>query len=110
MKLPSASAAIVDERKISLYLLNPAHPDNGGKAAYFEALGFARSQPSVLAEAIRQAATGDILKSVPSPHGEKYLIDAFVTSPEGRVGPIRTIWIVDKGTTTPRFVTAYPRE
>ncbi len=30
------------EMRLSDYLPNPAHPDNGGKAAFFVALGFAR--------------------------------------------------------------------
>jgi hypothetical protein len=32
MKLPNADKAIIDREKIADYLLNPAHPDNGGKA------------------------------------------------------------------------------
>ena len=31
---------IVEEEKITEYLLNSAHPDNGGKAAFFQKLGF----------------------------------------------------------------------
>ncbi|HWH91799.1 MAG TPA: hypothetical protein VNV64_08385 [Candidatus Binatia bacterium] len=40
MKLPNADAAVVAQEKIRDYLLNAAHPDNGGKAAFFVALGF----------------------------------------------------------------------
>ena len=32
MKLPNAHLAVVEERKVVDYLLNAAHPDNGGKA------------------------------------------------------------------------------
>ena len=32
MKLPNAHLAIVDQETIVDYLLNPAHPDNGGKS------------------------------------------------------------------------------
>ena len=35
MKLPNAERALVEREKIVNYLLNPAHPDNGGKAAFF---------------------------------------------------------------------------
>ena len=34
MKLPNAHLAIVQQEKVKEYLLNPAHPDNGGKAAF----------------------------------------------------------------------------
>jgi hypothetical protein len=40
MKLPNADRAFVAQEKIRDYLLNAAHPDNGGKAAFFMALGF----------------------------------------------------------------------
>ena len=42
-RLPNAAAACVDTRKLGEYLLNPAHPDNGGKAAFFVSRGLARS-------------------------------------------------------------------
>lgn len=35
MRLPNAQNAVVDREKIADYLLNPAHPDNGGKAKFF---------------------------------------------------------------------------
>src|SRR5438128_2782287 len=40
MNLPNANLAIVDREKITEYLLNAAHPDNGGKAAFFAGFGF----------------------------------------------------------------------
>ncbi|MDA1276056.1 MAG: hypothetical protein O2960_18725 [Verrucomicrobia bacterium] len=33
MKLPNAPQSLVSKEKIADYLLNAAHPDNGGKAA-----------------------------------------------------------------------------
>jgi len=38
MKLPNANNANVEREKIVDYLLNPAHPDNGGKAEFFGTL------------------------------------------------------------------------
>jgi len=35
MRLPNAHFAVVDREKITEYLLNSEHPDNGGKAAFF---------------------------------------------------------------------------
>lgn len=40
MNLPNAHLAKVDRQKIADYLLNSAHPDNGGKANFFLGLGF----------------------------------------------------------------------
>ena len=44
MKLPNAAHAIVPERKVTLYLLNPAHPIGGSKATFFLHFGFTAGQ------------------------------------------------------------------
>ncbi len=58
MKVPSAHMAVVEREKITAYLLNPAHPDNGGKAAFFRLLGFSRKSgqryPRLFASSLRQ--------------------------------------------------------
>jgi hypothetical protein len=56
VKLPNADHALVDRDKITEYLLNPAHPDNGGKAKFFKALGFRRNDWQVLASALGNLA------------------------------------------------------
>ena len=38
--LPGAHAAVVPDAKARDYLLDPGHPGNGGKAAFFNAFGF----------------------------------------------------------------------
>jgi len=40
MNLPNATLAVVERQKITQYLLNREHPDNGGKANFFIDLGF----------------------------------------------------------------------
>jgi len=40
VKLPNAERGLVEKEKITAYLLNPAHPDKGGKAQFFLSLGF----------------------------------------------------------------------
>lgn len=70
MKLPKAGKAVVEREKIKDYLLNAAHPDNGGKAAFFEGLGFRRDKWETLATALRAVATqAEITHSIESPHG-----------------------------------------
>jgi hypothetical protein len=109
MKLPNAHFALVEQSKIIEYLLNPAHPDNGGKALFFQSLGFRPEEWQVLADAFRKLAqTGAVSKSMESPHGCKYILDGHIETPSGRTSMVRTIWIVDRGVNTPRLVTAYP--
>lgn len=111
MKLPNAHLAIVDREKIADYLLNPAHPDNGGKAKFFLGLGFTVEQWQVFAEALRTlAAAFQVMEHVESPHGIKYILIGRIETASGRSPSVRTVWIVDKGNDKPRLVTAYPGE
>ena len=111
MKLPNADRAVVEREKLADYLLNPAHPDNGGKAEFFLALGFRREDWAKLAAALCSlAVVSPVLKSVASPHGCKYVLDGRIELPTGKSPKIRTVWIVDRGGEAPRLVTAYPQE
>ena len=111
MKLPKAELALVEREKITEYLLNPEHPDNGGKAEFFLALGFQRDDWEIMATALsRLAVTHAAAKSMESAHGKKYILDGVIETPLGKTPVVRTIWIVDSGETVPRLVTAYPHE
>ena len=104
----TAESAVVDRRKVLEYLLNAAHPDNGGKARFFEGLGFSGNDPSPLVAALGGVATsGEVVERVESPHGEKYLVDGPLESPTGRKPLVRTVWIMDRGEQAPRLVTAF---
>jgi len=56
------------------------------------------------------AETSEVNKKMESTHGQKYVLDGRIESPSGRTAVVRTIWIVDHGSDTPRLVTAYPHE
>lgn len=110
MKLPNAEHAIVEREKITQYLLNAAHPDNGGKAAFFEALGFHRGEPETLAKILQDLARKTkVAQTTTSSHGRKYVIIGQLKSPVGKEANVQTIWIVDKESDVARLVTAYPR-
>jgi hypothetical protein len=111
MKLPNAHLAIVEEEKITEYLLNSAHPDNGGKAAFFQKLGFNRGDWATFAEALRELAdAGEVTKNVESVHGTKYIVEGRLDTPSGKSPMVRSVWIVDRGLEAPRLVTTYPHE
>ena len=78
MKLRHAHLAAVERHNVVDDLLNSAHPDNGGKAQFFESLGFS-------------------VDGAVSSHTE---------SRQSRM--VRTVWIVDRGLNAPRLVTASP--
>lgn len=109
MNLPNAHLAVVDREKVVDYLLNPAHPDNGGKARFFFGLGFTVEQWQVFAEALRRlCGSFPVVQYEESPHGVKYIVIGRIETPSGPSPSVRTVWIVDKGNDNPRLVTAYP--
>jgi hypothetical protein len=111
MRLPNARLALVAREKIADYLLNAAHPDNGGKAEFFASLGFRREEWEVLARAFRELVVAtEVTEHLESAHGMKYILEGAIQTPSGKVPRVRTIWIVDWGRNCPRLVTAYPVE
>jgi hypothetical protein len=111
MNLPNREQAVVEPDKVRDDLLDVAHPDGFGKAAFFTAMGFQREAWEVLAEALRQVARDSpVTKNMTSAHGQKYIVDGIVLTPIGQKVIVRTIWIIDKGENRPRLVTAYPGE
>ncbi len=74
MNLPNADLAVVEHEKITQYLMNSAHPDNGGKAAFFSNLGFSERAWQTLASALLAIASSfPMTKSMESTHGIKYI-------------------------------------
>ena len=111
MKLPNAHLAVAEQEKICGYLLNAAHPDNGGKAAFFVGLGFHTENWRTLVTALRELAVScPAAKSLASAHGTKYIVDGRIRTPGSRMLWVRTVWIVDRGAEAPRLVTAYPHQ
>ena len=111
MRIPNVEHALVERHKIVDYLMNPAHPDNGGEAAFFLSCGFNLERWQELASAFaRLAVDFPIAKNMASQHGTKYILDGELRTPSGRSPRVRTVWIVDAGANTPRLVTAYPQD
>ena len=110
MRIPKADAVIIAKEKITDYLLNPDHPDGASKAVFFEAFGFSASAWETLAAALKRIGQENPVNAVASVHGRKYIVDGPLQTPSGRIVRVRTVWIIDDETETPRLVTAYPRD
>jgi hypothetical protein len=111
MKLPNQAQASVPEEKITAYLLSFIHRDGRHKAAFFTRFGFALDAWETLAMALRQhAADHEVAKVEDSPFGTRYVVEGTITAPDGRTPVIRSVWFINTGQDTPRFVTAYPLE
>lgn len=109
MRLPRAADAVVKEEKLTDYLLSATHPSGRSKARFFLQRGFRREDWEVFArELLRIAASEEVLETVSSPFGTKYVIDGYVQSPTGERSLVRTVWIIEAQDEVPHFVTAYP--
>jgi uncharacterized protein DUF6883 len=110
MRLPNGGNAFIAPLKLVGYLLSGTHPAGQSKAKFFRAIGFDESMlPAMQGGLLTIAKESAVIQVLTSSHGTKYIIDGPLSTPTGQVVSIRTIWIIDTGQDTPRFVTAYPR-
>lgn len=109
MKLPNSDKAIIPKEKLTDYLLSETHAGGRSKAKFFRSLGFNETNISLLEKHLLNLAVAqDVKVTSESIHGVKYVIEGDIHTPSRKVARIRTIWIMEPGQHTPRFVTAYP--
>ena len=95
MKLPNAALAEVPERKVTQYLLNPAHPAGGSKAAFFLRFGFTAADWRQLAAVlVRLAQENEVTETEQTRHGQRYVVDGRLLAPDGTSLNIRTAWFI----------------
>jgi hypothetical protein len=109
MKLPNVQSATVPERKVTHYLLNPAHPAGGSKAGFFLRFGFTVADWQQLADALlRHARENEVVETEKTPHGVRHVVEGRLQAPDGTNLNVRTAWYIHPGGDAPRFVTAHP--
>jgi len=109
MKLPSASHARIDERKVRGYLLSPTHPIGRSKARVFRALGFDQSNAHAFITEIRRIAIeGEVWAQKDTQFGRIYTVPGERSGPAGTT-QVLTVWIEEPGEPDLRLVTVWPR-
>lgn len=109
MNLPNAECATVPKRKITHYLLNPAHPVGGSKAIFFLRFGFTAARWTQMAEAlIHHARHNEVSSTETTLRGVRYAVDGPLPALDGTALNVRAAWFIDSGSTIPRFITAHP--
>jgi len=108
MKLPKGSILHIPDNKIAEYLLNPNHPDGKAKADFFLANGVDLSNSEYLKAALKQQLVdNEPMNLLRTTFGEKYVFESPIRFPNGKEHLIRSVWIMDRGSKTVNFVTAY---
>ena len=109
MHVPNREFAEVDLRKVTEYLLDPAHPVGAGKAAFFLAHGFRIDRPQELVFELLAVVKGfEVVSISETRHGRKFVVDGAIRAPDGRSPSVRTVWAIDVGRLNPRLITAFP--
>ena len=107
MTLPKGERAVVDERKLRAYCLNPQHPRGRNKARVFASVGIRQADSEELRTALLRAAINDEAQlSAANPYGQRYILDFDLARP-GRNVRIRSTWIVRIGEDLPRLTSCY---
>ena len=109
MFLPNRRNAVVDDRRLTQYLLAADHPRGRHKAVFFGRLGYWPLNADALrVELLRIAAVNEVAETTVTRYGTTYVIDGVIQNRAGGSVPLRTVWFIDRGAATPRLLTAYP--
>jgi len=109
MKIPNSDRAIIEQSKITDYLLNSDHKRGGSKAIILTQFGYPLEKWEQLESDIRKyhlSADVDIIKE--SAYGIRYEVREALLTPISRQLFVRTIWQVNTGTSYPRLITLVP--
>ncbi|WP_431729610.1 WXG100 family type VII secretion target [Verrucosispora sp. TAA-831] len=103
---PDFRSPDIDPKKITAYAMNPDHPVGKNK---YRVINSATGLGPDDAESILQQVRDGVRASSPlrgksDQFGERWSVDLPLSGPEGTI-IVRTAWILESGTSTPRMVT-----
>ena len=109
MIIPNAERAVVDIRKLRDYCLDPTHMEGKHKARLFAAAsGMTRDDAEDLRAALLQAVkTHEAKLGRRDEYGQRYLVD-FILEWRDKRAMIRSGWIIEHDSDTPRLTSCYP--
>jgi hypothetical protein len=109
VRLPNADQAVISPEKLRDYLLSPGHRRGSSKSEFFSALGYNRDRWVDLERHLREQHLVLDAEAVElTVWGVLYAIVGPIAGPSGEKAIVRSIWIIETGQGTPRFVPAYP--
>jgi len=109
MKLPNSKVAYIPREKLLGYLLSETHPVGKSKAKFFRKLGFDETNVNKLEGSLLAFAyTNDVEEVKETPYGVSYIINGSIKLPNRKTVTIKTVWFIETGKNSPRFVTAIP--
>ena len=108
-KLPYAEIAIIEGEKLRGYVLSSAHPVGRFKAAFFSRFGYSAENWEAFEGRLRELILSqDVTRVEETRYGRKFVVEGSLASLSGETVQIVTVWVILKGESIPRFVTAHP--
>ncbi len=105
-----AQTYVIPNDKLTVYLLNPQHKKNGGKAKFFLARGFTTLNLAVIVTALFEHAEkhwpGQVYPD--PPWGNLFELIGEINCPDGTTPHVLAVWKIERGQSVASFVTAYP--
>jgi hypothetical protein len=72
-------------------------------------LGYSESNIAELSDGLLEiACANDVSETIDIEFGTKYIVKGNLKTPGDVMAEVITIWIIEKGSDAPKFVTAYP--
>lgn len=109
---PNFGDAEIDSTKITGYAMNPEHPVGRNKyRVIHSATGLEAGDAAGIEQQIRDGVRAGVpIKGEADQYGQRWAVDVPLAGPRGSI-TVRTAWILDAGSTTPRLVTiSFPKE
>ena len=105
-QMPDFTGAVIDSNKITGYAMNPDHPVGRHKYRVINsATGLDTDDAALIERQLRDGvSTGTPIKGKGDEYGQRWAVDVTLTGPAGSI-VVRSAWILDAGSTTPRLVT-----
>jgi len=109
VRLLGIEYAVVDAAKVRDYLLSDSHPVGRFKFAFFASLGYTAGNWETLAADLRRhAMDNEAIATERNNYGQKYEVRGRIEGPAERSASLVAVWIVLRGESFPRLVTAFP--
>lgn len=107
-RLPHYKQAIIPQEKIGNYLLNPENEKARGKPIFFRKLGYNMKNSSRMISDIKDELGKNKAKQYESDAYGRTNYEVVVQLGLTQKSSVLTVWAIDKGKNTPRFITAVP--
>ena len=105
MKLPQD--ALISDEKLTKYLLAPRKRND--KSGWLAQAGYGlETWPILRRDLMQQILPNEASLVEQTEYGKVYEIVGQLKGPNGRVLPVRTIWMIENATKTTKFITMYP--